>query len=141
MWRSGESLRLLDEAVILLQTYPDPESLAAVLLNRSLLHLNAANIRRARADLVWCERVSAEHGLDLVATKAMHNQGYCDLLAGDLPAALRLLNVAADRYRVIAPSALPVLAMDKARALLAAGLATDAAKELDAAIVSPGATA
>jgi CHAT domain-containing protein len=135
-WRSAEALRLLDEAVLLLQTYPDRAYLARTLLNRSFLHLNAADIRQARADLVWCERISEQHGLDLMAAKAVHNQGFCDLLAGDLPDALRLFSAAADRYRKTAPSALPVLAMDRARALLAAGLADDAARELDAAIIS-----
>jgi CHAT domain-containing protein len=136
MWRNNDALRLLDEAVILLQAYPDPESLARVLLNRSTLHLNTADIRRARVDSVWCERISEDHGLGLMAAKAVHNRGYCDLLAGDLPAALRLFNDAADRYQMIAPSALPVLAMDKARALLSVGLANDAARELDTAILS-----
>ncbi len=66
----------------------------------------------------------------------MHNLGYCELLAGDIPAALQLFNAAADGYRLSAPGNLPVLAMDKARALLAAGLADDAASELDSAIAS-----
>jgi hypothetical protein len=136
LWRSGEALPLLDQAVILLQAYPEPECLAVVLLNRSLLHLNAADVRRARADAVWCRHVSVKNGFDLLAAKAVQNLGYCDLLVGDLPAALRRLNMAEDRYRVIAPSALPVLALDKARALLAAGLAKDAATELDNAIVA-----
>ncbi len=66
----------------------------------------------------------------------MHNLGYCELLAGDIPAALAMFNSAADVYGQQAPGNLPVLAMDKARALLAAGLADDAARELDAAIVA-----
>jgi len=133
-WRGDAALRLLDEAAAMLQDYPDPSYLARTLLNRSFLHLNTGDVRRARADLVGCERVSAEHGLSLMAAKAVHNRGYCELLAGDLPAALQLFNSAAERYRQQAPSALPVLAMDKARALLAAGLAGEAARELDGAI-------
>ncbi len=61
-------------------------------------------------------------GHDLIAAKALHNLGYCDLLAGDIPAALQLFDAAADGYRLSAPGFLPVLAMDKARALLAVGL-------------------
>ena len=75
-------------------------------------------------------------GHDLIAAKALHNLGYCDLLAGDIPAALQLFNVAADAYRLSAPGFLLVLATDKARALLAAGLAGDAASELDGAMAS-----
>ncbi len=133
-WRGAEALTLLDEAVTLLRDYPDPAYLAGTLLNRSFSHLNSGHVGQARADLVRCERVSAEHGLDLIAAKAVHNLGYCHLLEGDLPAALRLLNAAAVSYRQMAPSMLPVVAMDTARALLAAGLASDAADELDAAI-------
>ncbi|HEY5986708.1 MAG TPA: CHAT domain-containing protein [Streptosporangiaceae bacterium] len=135
-WRGDEALRLLDEAVTLLQGYPDPSYLARTLLNRSFCHLNVGSVRRARPDLIWCQRISADHGLDLMAAKATHNLGYCALLEGDLPGALRLFSAAAAGYRRTAPSTLPVLAMDKARALLAAGLAHDAARELDTAIVS-----
>ena len=72
----------------------------------------------------------------MVAAKAAHNLGYCDLMGGDIPAALQLFNGAAEIYRRTAPGILPVLAMDKARALLAAGMAQDAASELDGAIAS-----
>src|SRR6266487_858043 len=136
MRRDGEAKRLLDEAIILLPGYPDPSYLARALLNRSFLHHNVGDVRRGRADAARCERFSTEHGLELMAAKAVHNDGSLALLEGDLPGALRLFNAAADRYRLTAPSALPVLAMDKAQALLAAGLAHDAARELDTAIVS-----
>ena len=33
----------------------------------------------------------------MIAAKALHNLGYCDLLAGDIPAALQLFNAAAAR--------------------------------------------
>jgi tetratricopeptide (TPR) repeat protein len=136
-WRGGEALRALNAAVTLLEgNAAEAEILAGTLLNRSFLHLNAGHVRRARADLAWCQRISAEEGLDLMAAKAVHNQGYCEVLAGDIPAALQLFNAAAGIYRLSAPGNLPVLAMDKARALLAAGLADDAARELDGAIAA-----
>ena len=72
----------------------------------------------------------------MIAAKALHNLGYCDLLAGDIPAALQLFKAAASAYQLSAPGYLPVLAMDKARALLAAGLASDAASELEGAMAS-----
>ena len=88
------------------------------------------------ADLVWCQRVAADGGHDLIAAKALHNLGYCDLLAGDIPGRAAALQrgrrrLPAERARLPA-----VLAMDKARALLAAGLASDAASELDGAMAS-----
>ncbi len=122
--RDADALKALDEAVALLQGNPaETANLAAALLNRSIVHLNAADIRRARPDLIWCQRVAAEGGYDRVTAKTLNNLGYCDLLAGDIPAALKLFDAAASGYRLTAPGFLPVLAMDKARALLAAGLA------------------
>jgi len=136
-WRAQEALRTLDEAISLLDgNLAETENLAAALLNRSFAHLNAGQVRRARADLAWCRGVAADHGHDLLAAKAVHNLGYCELLAGDIPAALALLNEAAGAYRLSAPGNLPVVAMDKARALLAVGLAGDAASELDGAMAS-----
>jgi CHAT domain-containing protein/tetratricopeptide (TPR) repeat protein len=135
-WRDRDALQLFDQAADLLRDYPDPAYFARALLNRSFSHLNTGDVGNARADAAWCLRFSAEKGLDLLAAKAMHNLGFCDLLEGDLPGALRRFSAAAEGYRLTAPSALPVLAMDRARALLAAGLALDAARELDSAIAS-----
>jgi CHAT domain-containing protein len=136
-WREADALRLLDEAVILLAENPaETYNLASALLNRSVLRLNVGDVRRARPDLIWCQQVAADGGHDIIVAKALHNLGYCDLLAGDIPAALQLFTVAASAYRLSAPGNLPILAMDKARALLAAGLASDAGSELDGAMDS-----
>ena len=89
---------MLDEAVALLEgNSAETANLAVALLNRSFVHLNAGDVRRARADLIWCQRVAADEGHDRVTAKALHNLGYCDLLAGDIPAALQLFNAAARR--------------------------------------------
>ena len=135
-WRVSEALRFFDEAVPLLEGYADAAVLARVLLNRGVLHLNTGAVRRARADFAWCERLAAAGGHSLIAAKAAHNLGCCDLLAGDIPAALRLFNVAAVGFQRSAPDWLPVLATDKAYALLAVGLADDAVSELGGAIAS-----
>ena len=136
-WQTAAALRALDEAVALLAGKPaETSNLAAALLNRSHAYLNAGDVRRAQLDLIWCQQVAADGGHDRVTAKTLHNLGYCDLLAGDIPAALQLFTAAAGAYRVSAPDFLPVLAMDKARTLLAAGLASDAASELDAAMDS-----
>jgi CHAT domain-containing protein len=136
-WRLDDAVKTLDEAVALLEpNATESSNLAAALINRGFAHLNAAHIRRARADFVRCRRIAAAEGYDTIAAKALHNLGYCDLLAGDIPAALQLFNTATGAYRLTAPGFLPVLATDKARALLAVGLAGDAAKELDSAMAS-----
>jgi tetratricopeptide (TPR) repeat protein len=135
-WRIGEALGFFDEAVPLLEGCADKVGLARLLLNRGVLHLNTGAVPRARADFAWCQRLAADLGHSLIAAKAAHNLGCCDLLAGDIPAALRLFNVAADGFQRCAPDWLPVVAADKAQALLAVGLADDAVSELGRAIVS-----
>jgi tetratricopeptide (TPR) repeat protein len=135
-WRASEALGFFDEAVPLLEGYADTVVLARVLLNRGVLHLNVGTVRRARADFARCQRIALDAGQDSLAAKAAHNLGCCDLLAGDIPAALTLLRAAEDGFRLTAPRWLPVLATDKARALLAVGLAGEAISELSGAITA-----
>src|SRR5690349_5762697 len=135
--REQDAVTVLSEAVAELAGKPgETINLARTLLNRSSVYLSLIQVRRARADLDWCYRIASDEGYDLLAAKALHNLGYCDLLAGDIPAALRLFDAAAGAYRLSAPGFLLVLAPDKASALLAAGLASDAARELDEAMAS-----
>jgi tetratricopeptide (TPR) repeat protein len=138
-WRIGEALRFFDAAVPLLEGHPDARVLARLLLNRGFLHLNAGSVRRARADFAWCQRIAAEGGHDSLAAKATHNLGCCDLPAGDIPAALKVFAAAEEGFRLTAsgaPQWVPVLATDKARALLAVGLSSDAIAELYGAIAA-----
>jgi tetratricopeptide (TPR) repeat protein len=114
----------------------DPELLARVLLNRGVLHLNTGDVRLARNDLRRSAAIAEAAGLALMAAKATQNLGYCDLLGGDIPAALHRFDLAARTYELTAPGVLPSLETDRARALLAAGLAEDAAAALDAAIAA-----
>jgi tetratricopeptide (TPR) repeat protein len=138
-WRIGEALRLFDAAVPLLDGHPDVRVLARLLLNRGFLHLNVGSVQRARADFAWCQRIAAAGRHDSLAAKATHNLGCCDVLAGDIPAALKVFAAAEDGFRLTAsatPQWMPVLATDKARALLAVGLSSDAIAELDGAIAT-----
>ena len=114
----------------------DREMLAAVLLNRGVLHLNTGDVRRGRSDLRQAEGVAVAAGFELIAAMTTHNLGICELLSGNIPSALHLFDVAAAVYARTAPGNMPVLEADRARALLAAGLATDAGRELDSAITA-----
>jgi CHAT domain-containing protein len=135
--RAGDALRMFDDAIVLLAANPaETVNLAGALLNRGFEYLNVGDVRRARPDLEWCQRVATDAGDEIIAAKALHNLGCCDLLAGDIPAALKLFGAAADAYRLHVPGFLPVLATDRARALLAAGLVGDAAIELDSAMAA-----
>ena len=65
--------------------------------------------------------VATDGGHDLIAAKALHNLGYCDLLAGDIPAALQLFNVAADALPAERARLSAGAGDRQGRALLAAG--------------------
>lgn len=132
--RWQEALAQLTAAEPLLEA--DPYQLAGVLMNRGVLYLSTGNVRRARGDFVKGRTVAGEANLELQVAKATHNLGYCELLGGDVPSALNLFGAAASVYRRIAPGLMPALETDRARALLAVGLADEAASELDSAIAA-----
>jgi tetratricopeptide (TPR) repeat protein len=129
--RRADALALLDAAIPLLAGTGPSIVLARTLLNRSALHLAGGHVGPARDDLRRCSAICDAEGFDLLGAKARHNIGYCDMLAGDLPAALRTFDEAGRRYHAHGPGFLPVLLIDKAKALLAAGLAEEAGRELD----------
>jgi tetratricopeptide (TPR) repeat protein len=132
--REREALRLLDAAVPALTGPGDRLVLARTLLNRGNLHAYAGRVAAARADLTRCREIADADGHRLLAAKAVHNLGTCELVTGDIPAALRAYDVAAGRYRTEGQGFLAVIAVDRARALLAAGLAREAGRELAEAL-------
>jgi tetratricopeptide (TPR) repeat protein len=131
--RHEEALREYDAAMRVLDEGVEPRELARALLNRGVLHLRALHPRPARTDLGRAARVANRHGFTLIAAKARHNLALLDLVAGDLPAALGTFASLAEEYARSAPGVLPVLGLDRARALLAAGLFREADAELAAA--------
>ena len=128
--RNGLALPQYDEAVALLTERSSPLDLVKALNNRSLVHLEAGHILLARADLRRCGQVAARNGLALHAALARVNLGCMDVLAGDLPSALGAFAAARAEYELLAPGRLAALAVERARALLAAGLFTEADREL-----------
>ncbi|HVV23806.1 MAG TPA: CHAT domain-containing protein [Pseudonocardiaceae bacterium] len=128
-----EALVVHDRAIGLLRRGSDRLALARTLLNRALLHQTAGRVTAAIADLTWCEQLGRELDLPLLVAKAIHGRGACLLLAGDIPGALRAFDTASRGYAA-ADGMQAVLAVEKARAMLAAGLHSDAATELDDAL-------
>ena len=133
------ALEAYDRALQLLDPTTQPEEVARVHLNRAVLHMAGAHPAAARADLGACLDLAHDHGLNRLAAKARHNLGILDHLAGDLPAALGTFREVAEAYEVEAPGMLPVLALDRARVLLSAGLVTEADRTLAAAVRRLGA--
>ncbi|RSM37710.1 CHAT domain-containing protein, partial [Amycolatopsis balhimycina DSM 5908] len=136
--RMDEALVCFDEAIPLLRQAGEFVVLARTLLNRAMLHQYAGRVRPALADLDQCEQIGAgqteEEGLARIFAKAAHGRGQARVLTGDIPGALRDFDAASGFYAEQSVGMLPVLAVDKARALLAAGLPQEAAAELDAAL-------
>jgi CHAT domain-containing protein/tetratricopeptide (TPR) repeat protein len=121
-------------AIAVLREQSQPEVLARTLLNRGNLYLSGARVGLARADLRRCVQVATRHGFTRILPVATHSLAYLDYLAGDLPAALRTYHAVADEYAKVKPGLLPVLALDRARALTAAGLFGEADRELATAL-------
>jgi CHAT domain-containing protein/tetratricopeptide (TPR) repeat protein len=112
----------------------DPHLLATVYLNRSLAHIDLAQTGAAVAELTRCIELDDEYGLHPLGVKARHNLGYVAYMTGDMPTALRHYAEVERTLRARTPGLLPILQLDLARALLAAGLVEDAARHLDEAL-------
>jgi CHAT domain len=135
--RSGHNeaaLPWLDRAIALFESWPDKLYLVKALNNRSMIHLDAGRVRPARADLRRCGQIAARHGLDLHVVLSRVNLGCLDVLAGNLPAALGAFAAARPEYERLAPGRLSGLAVERARALVAAGLFGPADRELTEAM-------
>ncbi|MFL6140289.1 MAG: CHAT domain-containing protein [Labedaea sp.] len=137
--RIDDGLQVLDLAADRLEAAVatgtgDPNLLATVYLNRSLAHIDLAQTHPAVAELNRCIELSDQYGLHPIGIKARHNLGYVAYMTGDMPTALRHYADAERDYRDSVPGMLPVLQLDLARALLAAGLVEDAARHLDEAL-------
>jgi hypothetical protein len=106
---------------------------ARTLLNRGVALQATGQIALARKDFRRCAAIATSAGLDRLAIKAEHNTGYCDYLGSDIPAALRAY---ANAERALGSEAglLGVVLLDRARALLTAGLFREAQRDLDRAI-------
>jgi tetratricopeptide (TPR) repeat protein len=129
-----DALRCMNEAQPLVEAAGEPVRVARGLLNRAMVHDLAGRIRAALADLARCEDIARSENLPLLLAKARLNRGHCETLTGDIPGALRAFDAAKPGFAEHAPGLLPVLAVDRARALLGAGLADEAATELDTAL-------
>ena len=105
---------------------------------RSLTHRAAVFVGlglpgRAAADYARAEEMFATNGQEFEYAKARHNSGCVALIRGDLPEALTYLDEARNRYDALGEN-FPDLAIDRCSALLAAGLAAEAAQETVAAL-------
>ncbi|MGD0609128.1 MAG: CHAT domain-containing tetratricopeptide repeat protein [Streptosporangiaceae bacterium] len=100
---------------------------------RAQVFLGLGRPGRAAADFARAEELFATNGQELEYAMARHNLGLAALSRGDLPLALTYFDEAGNRYGALGETN-PDLAIDRCWALLAAGLATEAAQETDIAL-------
>ena len=131
-----DALTQLDHAVDFLE-YAPPVDRAKVLLNRGELHGLLGDLAQAKDDCALALRLALESGPAELVFYATHNLGWYEFLAGNLPRALELMPTGED--------ALPdfergIVGMDRAKALLSAGLVTEADRSLIDACAAFGRT-
>ncbi len=136
LWTLGRYAAALDDfrrAVSVLQRAGDRLWTARALSGRGLVYLALGSPARADDDFVAAERLFAQTSQELEAIQTVLNRGVAAFRSGDLPAALSFLDEAASRYRPLnVPT--PFLSFDRCDVLLAAGLASEALAEADAAV-------
>ena len=107
-----------------------------ILNNRCLVHLAVGAFGRAAADATTALTLFDRLGQDLESVQACHNHAVIAFCRGDVPDALRRLELADRRYRALGVAE-PNVVIDRAQMLLAAGLASEAVAAAEAALAEP----
>jgi tetratricopeptide (TPR) repeat protein len=131
--RLHEAHQDLNRALLYLRRAGDTVWEARSLTHRAEVFLGLGLPGRAGPDYARAEEIYATSGQDFEYAKARHNRGCVALNRGDLPEALTYFDEAGSRYAELGEY-YPELAVDRCSALLAAGLAAEAAQETDAAL-------
>jgi len=142
LWRKGrneQALTEFDRAVAGLSERDAPLDLVKALNNRSIISFEGGRAGPSREDLYRSLRIATRHDFTMMTAVIQVNLGCVDVAAGDLPAALGFFATARPAYEAVCPGRLPNLAMERARALIAAGLFGEADRELAAAVAASSA--
>lgn len=133
--RYEDALADLQVALKVARQHKDSLWEARILNNRSYTYLLVGNLKRADEDAAEAGRLYDELGQVLEAVQASHNRADVASRRGDLPSALRLLDLAAARYETFGLHP-PEVIIDRGRALLAAGLAAEAVQTAETALTA-----
>ena len=123
----------LSRSLPLLRRVGDQAWEARTLMFRAHIFFAFGLPRRAAADIAQAEQLFAATGQEREYAVARHDRGLVALDRGDLPEALTYFDEAANRYDVLGVT-VPELIIDRCSALLAAGLAGEAAQETETAL-------
>ncbi|MFC5014063.1 CHAT domain-containing protein [Streptomyces lienomycini] len=133
--RHGEALEDVRRAIPVLRQAEDVIWTARALTLRATVHLALGSVERADADFTAAEALWDTTGQEHDKADAVESRGLAAFRAGDVPAALRLLDEAEERYAKLGTPTF-MLTIRRCEVLMAAGLATEALTEADAAVAA-----
>ncbi|MEU6671018.1 CHAT domain-containing tetratricopeptide repeat protein [Streptomyces sp. NPDC046727] len=131
--RHREALEDVRRALPVLRQVADDIWTARALTLRATVHLALGAVERAVADFTAAERLWDTTGQEHDKADAVESRGLAAFRSGDIPAALRLLDEAEERYAKLGTPTYN-LSIRRCEVLMAAGLAPEALAEADAAI-------
>jgi tetratricopeptide (TPR) repeat protein len=123
----------LRRALPLLRQAGDTVWEARSLMHRAEILIGLGLTRRAAPDIVRAEELFAANRQELEYATARHNRGLLALNRGQLSEALAYFDEVGRRHESLGVT-VPELVIDRCSTLLAAGLATEAVQEADAAL-------
>ncbi|MFI9801620.1 CHAT domain-containing protein [Streptomyces sp. NPDC052302] len=135
-WVLGHHRAALEDvrrAVPVLRQADDVIWTARALTLRATVHLALGAVDRADADFAAAEALWDTTGQEHDKADAVESRGLAAFRSGDIPAALRLLDEAEERYAKLGTPTF-MLSIRRCEVLMAAGLAPEALAEADAAI-------
>ncbi len=128
-----EALEDVRRAVPVLRQAGDVIWTARALTLRATVHLALGSVERAEADFASAEDLWAVTDQEHDKADAVESRGLAAFRSGDVPAALRLLDEAEERYAKLGTPTF-MLSIRRCEVLMAAGLAAEALAEADTAI-------
>ena len=108
----------------------DPARQGRALLNRGLVHLNRSELAQAQRDFARAAAAYERSGEPVEQAKALNNQGYAAMLAGDLVTAVRAMDASRPVLAALSPVAAAVGDSDRAELMLSAGMTSEAVRLL-----------
>lgn len=133
--RHSAALEDVRRAILVLRQADDVIWTARALTLRATVHLALGSVERADADFTAAEALWDTTGQEHDKADAVESRGLAAFRSGDVPAALRLLDEAEERYAKLGTPTF-MLTIRRCEVLMAAGLAPEALTEADGAIAA-----
>jgi tetratricopeptide (TPR) repeat protein len=129
--RTGETAEAIDAFDVAIPLLTDPLELGKAYINRGGVHLSRGAGPRAASDFARGVELFRGLGNEIQAAMAEHNQGYADLLQGELVSALHHMDAARPVLLPQSPVVAAICNQDRAEVLMAAGLTRRGLAALD----------